>query len=493
MMSATLIRSCVVTLLFIGVAMVGAYHHELWRDEIQAWLLVIDAQSLRQLFENCRYEGHPMLWYLLLYGIAQCTEDIVAIQLLSICVTSTAVFLFCRFSPFNWVQKTVFVFGFYPLFQYCILSRSYGVILLFWVCYLCIKPQSVWSWVILVLMANTSATGCVLACCFGTTVVVQEWLQKKSIVSIVKEYAIGLILLGLGLIVAAWQIYPEPDNIYSTHFSGKQLQTVFSQLHDSYFYIAYWPDLFGWSTVHMRDQYPLDLAISIVLFVVCVVLFYQHKRVLFFYVCSTLSMVLLLTVTNMDSARFLGHFFLILMAGYWFTFKEGTVKNKRGLNVLLMCVLGCQLVTGCGLFYADYTQTFSNGKRVAAYIREQKLDSYPITGGLDYTISPISYWLNKPVFYMETRANGRYMVWSNKRSRPLTPELFLHQTDSLVQAQQKAVIIISYLLPVANESFRGFMQDSIASKSSQWVLIKKFEDAMVPDENYYIYLASRKK
>ncbi|MES2778999.1 MAG: hypothetical protein V4651_03780 [Bacteroidota bacterium] len=490
-----LFKSIVVTLLFLTIVLLGAYYHEPWRDEIQAWMIATDAGSIEQLFGNFRYEGHPMLWYVMLYYVGYITHDILAMQLLSVGIATLSVFFFCRFSPFSWLQKTLFSFGFYPLFQYCILSRSYGLILLFVVLYVCLismNPKSIGSWIVLVLMANTSATGCVLSVSFALTLLMQEKMRGKIVKTIILENINGLLLLLGGLVFAAWQIYPEPDNTYSAKFSIAQFKMIFSQLHDSYFYIAYWPDMVKWSTIYMRDMHPLDLVISLVTFSLFAVLFSKRKNVLFFYTFSTLTMLLFLTISNMFSARFIGHFYLILIAAYWLMMKEEKIENKKWLNILLTLVLVCQVIAGCGLLYADHRAQFSNAKRAAQYIQEKQLNQYPVTGAIDYTLSPLSYWLEKPLYYAETQSYGKYIVWNSKRGRVLSPEILLHETDSLVSAYEKAVVVVSTEVAIRNELFKDFIKDTIETEQSQWVLLHTFEGALVLDENYYIYLASRK-
>ena len=51
---------------FAALLVLGMLFHEMWRDEIQAWLIVRDSHSVADLFRNLRYEGHPALWYVLL-------------------------------------------------------------------------------------------------------------------------------------------------------------------------------------------------------------------------------------------------------------------------------------------------------------------------------------------------------------------------------------------------------------------------------------------
>jgi hypothetical protein len=49
-------------------------HHELWRDEVQAWLLDRDSSSAIDLLSRQKYEGHPALWQLLLMPLTRISE-----------------------------------------------------------------------------------------------------------------------------------------------------------------------------------------------------------------------------------------------------------------------------------------------------------------------------------------------------------------------------------------------------------------------------------
>jgi hypothetical protein len=51
-----------ITVLFFLLSLNTILHHEMWRDELQAWLIARDSDSIAQLFfQNLRYEGHPGL------------------------------------------------------------------------------------------------------------------------------------------------------------------------------------------------------------------------------------------------------------------------------------------------------------------------------------------------------------------------------------------------------------------------------------------------
>ncbi len=42
--------------------LIGAAHHQMWRDELQHWLLAKHATGLVKLYHNPIYDGHPGVW-----------------------------------------------------------------------------------------------------------------------------------------------------------------------------------------------------------------------------------------------------------------------------------------------------------------------------------------------------------------------------------------------------------------------------------------------
>ena len=69
--------------------------HEPWRDEIHAWLMAKQL-SIVDLFHESRFDGHPILWHLLLMPFAKLNFPIITLNMISylILLISTWVFLF---------------------------------------------------------------------------------------------------------------------------------------------------------------------------------------------------------------------------------------------------------------------------------------------------------------------------------------------------------------------------------------------------------------
>ena len=117
----------ILTGVYFLLSIFGILHHEMWRDEHQAWLVARDAHSLPQLFQNVRYEGHPALWHLFLYAFTSITHDPFIMQVFHILISTAFVFLINRYAPFSLPIKILITFGYYSLYEFNIISRSYGL------------------------------------------------------------------------------------------------------------------------------------------------------------------------------------------------------------------------------------------------------------------------------------------------------------------------------------------------------------------------------
>src|SRR5688572_13377820 len=94
-----------ITGFYFLLSVFGILHHEMWRDELQAWMVSRDAPSLAQLFQNAKYEGHPALWHLFLFALSSLTHDPFIMQVFHILLSTASVFLIVRFAPFTLFVK----------------------------------------------------------------------------------------------------------------------------------------------------------------------------------------------------------------------------------------------------------------------------------------------------------------------------------------------------------------------------------------------------
>src|SRR5436190_23864798 len=58
-------------LLYIGVAFIGISRHEMWRDELEPWLIGSISSSLSDFFHNMKMGSNPYIWYLTLHFLSK--------------------------------------------------------------------------------------------------------------------------------------------------------------------------------------------------------------------------------------------------------------------------------------------------------------------------------------------------------------------------------------------------------------------------------------
>ena len=108
------------------VSIVSAFH-EPWKDETQAWRLAIDSHGLRELAHNARYEGHPLLFHVMMQALGHLSRSWWAVATLHVIIASFAAWLVLRYAPFTRLQKVLLVFGYWMAYEYAVVVRPYGL------------------------------------------------------------------------------------------------------------------------------------------------------------------------------------------------------------------------------------------------------------------------------------------------------------------------------------------------------------------------------
>ena len=516
--------SLLLTLAFFTLVFIGILNHEMWRDELQAWLIARDSSSISELFNNLRYEGHPGLWYILLFLLTRFTHNPFSMQILHICIATGVIYIFARFSPFTPLQKLLFTFGYFPFYEYALISRSYGlgVLLIFSFCALFKFRYKNYLWLLitLFLLANTSWYGFIIAFSLAMTVLLDFIIYKNSAVKLFfsskKSYfAVAALLVVIPLVI--WQLIPPLDSPYIGEWvSNKKAATI---VYKSYVPI---PSLIN---LHFRDsnvinliQIPLKLKLYIMAFLSLSFLFFTsvlfiRKPVVFFlYVFSNISILLFSYVKFLGYTRHHGHLFIILMTCLWISYyysnsslfihwtKKISYRSQDAVmhgasfaakykNKFLIVLLISHVIAAINAFTLDLIYPFSQSKAVANYIQTQQLDHLPIVGSRDTTVSPLSAYLNKKVYYLESESFGSFIVLNEERQELSELELFERLSKVIEQNNTEMLLVL-------NSHWENNKDWSLLATYLNKLNINQlasFSPSIVKDESYSLYLVKPKK
>jgi hypothetical protein len=472
-------------------------HHEMWRDEIQPWLLARDSSSISELFANLKYEGHPGLWHLLLVPLTRYSDSPILMQYLHMVIATGSIYLLARYSPFSWPQKILLALSYYLFYEYSIISRNYaiGVFLLFAFCSLfpSRKKYPIAIALTLFLLSHTSVLGTILAIALSLSMVVERYVSQKD-GGLFRDFKFNhyaaLAVIVFGIVSAIIQLKPPVDSGFAPewHFHADvlRLTSTLQTIGKAYFPI---PEigLHYWNSQNVFFNHYASIIAILAMFLFAKSLLNRPSAGLFFLLAS-FALLTFFYVKYIGYMRHHGFLFLVLIAALWIAPHStrinylGMSKNNKGpsniiMEPLFILILSAQVIGGLIATYHEYKYVFSQSKNVAQFILDNKFDSLNIIGDVSYAVSPIAGYLNKSAFfYSDAHRYGTFVRWDKQRNKAVDDELLLNEASALTQKNHKDCLIILN---------RALKKDTFFG--AKITHIYHSEDAVVGDEIFNVY------
>jgi hypothetical protein len=432
--------AALLTCLFLILAGVGACRHELWRDEMQAWLIARDVPDLPAVLEQAHYEGAPPLWILLLRPLALMTHRPEAMQILTWTLAGITIFLFCYFAPFNHLQKILLVSNYYLLFEYGIVCRNYlpGILLLSIACILYPSARErPWAFALsLIVAAMASVYSLIVAVAMAAAfwgswgIHAFEDRDKRDSAAGVFHF-LPLLAFAAGVGLAVYSMVPRPDTLYSPaagwdfNWDPDKLAKVSWAFVSSHFPWPRPPGFFwipSWHTPFPSFDHNWAFVLSLTLFGGVVLLLKRHLGALLFYLVGTLGISIFLYVKFLGFSRHTGFLFFTFLFAFWITKTDGTSRGGgfsiwmgRAAEMAFTAMLTVQAFTGLWAVREDFNQPFSCGKLAAQFLTDRHLQDAFMAVGPDWAGSPLAGYLNRSVYYPNAMRYGSFTHWDTQR------------------------------------------------------------------------------
>jgi hypothetical protein len=201
------------------VGIISMMHHEMWRDESQAFLLARDSNTIADLWNNVRYEGHPILWHLILWIGLHIYSSVYIIQVIHLLIGLSTIWLIIRYSPFSQFEKFLLSFSYFFAYEYFIISRNYGLgvflILLAIVVFHEVQSNHRMIYVAVILgpAANTNIYALMLSAALLLYFIAGVFKIRNTNSYEGRRLYLPIILFAILLVVALLQIKPLEDRI----------------------------------------------------------------------------------------------------------------------------------------------------------------------------------------------------------------------------------------------------------------------------------------
>jgi hypothetical protein len=191
-------------------------YHEKWADEAQAWLIARDLPLSTIWFHEMRYEGTPGLWHTILWIVQHVFHaKYDSISYIGWAFATAGVALLVFKAPFPRYIRWPLAFTYFMVYQYAVIARPYTMLpLLAFAAAILFKdidhPERMT--LALVILANTSFHGTIMAGCFGFCYLLQAVKLWKSLDERVRRrYVISVAVMLLMFLFLFAILKPTPD------------------------------------------------------------------------------------------------------------------------------------------------------------------------------------------------------------------------------------------------------------------------------------------
>jgi hypothetical protein len=432
-----LLFALLLTCLFLCYAGFAVYHHEMWRDEMGPWLIARDSATLLDIFHNIRYDGHPALWYLLLWPLTRLSADPQAMQWLNLSIAAGAVFLLARFAPAPRWLRACCALGYFPVFEYGSIARNYSLGLVALCAFCALFPvrreRPLLVGLTLLLAANSSMLACILAIALFLVLAVEPLVARASSPRRPRELA-GLALAAAGILFSVYRVIPPADTGYAMGwhlgFEADRLVEVLRHLTAAYLPLPV-PGPGFWETELLARLFPAWRALSWLaaplLLCLAALALVRRPLALAYYLAGSLGLVAFFYLKHVGYLRHHGFLVLCLASALWLAGHLEPVRLPGALDALarrmervggwlLPPLVAVQLAAGAFAVAAESRYSFSAGQETAALIRQAGLEKLPLVADLDVTGMTVVGYLNKPAaFYPCGDRWGSYVIWDTGR------------------------------------------------------------------------------
>jgi len=472
----------------------------MWLDEAQHILLARESGSLSELIYNARYEGHPMLWNFFLFVITRFTDDLLVVQLLHILISSACVYLILKYAPLSFFEKILVCFGYFMLYEYSVLSRNYGLSLLFILLALVnicsTKRNYIYIFSLLALLFNSHLFASVIS--MVMLVIVWSGFRDQPL----KIKTISLIILGSGVTFCLLHLVPPPDHFMNGYNTDKLLSSArfYKTLHSAILGYLPVPDFTYsnyWSNHYLLNHsQTISHWLSLFLFLMPAFLFRKHRDSFFLFYLSALPILTFIYFSPLRVAtRHCGFFSILLLVSYWlyknmkqkplFKLDPLPLTMERTLSTLYFGILLLsQFFAGILYFRLDLKNDFSNGKKAGEFIDAHVKKQTFITIS-HFTAGPaLKLYTHHKLFYMEPNTFGSFCKW-NTHPVFISDSTFLERLDSLLNEKKEIVLVNTTESKMDTLLNRNKVLRII--ENFQVAPLKAFKTSTIKSESYFIY------
>ena len=494
--------------IWLAVVILTATTHEFWRDEVRPLSLARAANSPLDLYGLTKYDGHPVLWYLLLYIGKFIADTPLILPIISIVIAFGAVTVFMFCAPFQLWIRCLFIFGALPVYEYSVMARNYGIsMLLLFVGAVLYRNRAKYPLLlafVLALLANSNVYSAILTCLIAGLWAWDAVFEQTAgpIVRRSSLYLAFVIIFAGVLVSAAWTI-PRKGTILT---SARHSVTVGSLGH-ALLSSTLEPER-TFSTLAAVKMLPRSLYPLAGLLLYLAVFGLLHRPNLFLAALGgQMAFGVIFRLVYGGSYQHQGLFLIFLLFLYWVFIESADkrlLRGKKGLLfnaglyiAMLILLVGSFAMTKYTVFN-DIVMEMSSSKAFGKFLNTSAIyHNAIIIPEPDYLIESLPYYAGNMIYLPREHRFGTTVSWTTKAKASLSLADLLFAARDLKAVHGKPVLIvlghwdINGCSPSQKKHYSynkvfSWDRDELLNFNQSTVLVTEFKSAL-GDENYRVF------
>lgn len=497
----------IVMLCYSIITFIILLFHESWRDEAQAWLIARDLNII-DIFGQMKYEGHPVIWYLILVPFAKLGLPYVTVKIVSWIICNIAVWLILKKAPFNLILKILFIFSMPMIYLYPSISRSYCLIPLaitIVAIYFGQRHEKPIQYILSILfLANTHVIMYGMVGILLLLFYIEELIKNRKINTKEqkKKIYISLIVIVVGLILTLIPIIISTltnTDVSLTSNSTSTFEDTKLKMENAYEKIM--TGCFGENEIILKI-----VAIALII-LLCYEIRYHFKNALVI-ICTEGLQFLIYTYVYMGSEQRVSTLILLIMFIFWIqnnkeikteninktsqkaldnqrNVKRQKIKNEivNFAEYTLIFVLIINIVHGIYSVNKEIKTTYSSSYETAEWIKNNlEEDSIFICTSIPLSSAIIPY-INRDVFWSpQTLDYFSFTSWDENYRTGYSLRDLQKRVKENFQENQNLYLIYTY----------DFNEETMKFLEEQGYITKIFESDVSLQEKYTIYKIEQK-
>ena len=445
-------QNIIYSLILIAYAiftLVLVFHHEVWRDEAQVWLVARDLDFFG-IIKHVRTEGHPLLWYFLVMPLTRIFHGFNAVMSMQILnwlfvVAGVGVFLFK--SPFNFFLKISLVLSSGFLYWYPVIARSYCLIpILVFLLASLYKKQKEHPFVYAGLLIALANTHVIMFGFCGALALIFAWQFKDEIKTLFNKDNAKIVYNKIQL-VAPLLVFIALLSIVLYLWGSQQENCMV----DNKITNVTLP-IISKGIIGSKDFF-VNIICYLLIIIGFVCFFIQNKKIFFIYFSNIIFQFFIYCfIWDIIIPQRIYTLIIVFLFCLWLIYdKIKSTKIQKVIIILLSLIFLLSSKNGLFLAIKDYQKDYSEGKSTAKFIIENIKPETLIISNCEFSTTAISAYLpkEKKFYHLNKNLYYTYSTWSKKEQKKEFQKIDIKE----ILIQNKTIWIVTSVMTDLSEIF----------------------------------------